>query len=97
MHLWEMKQVLYEKPYPNEVKQTPYEGFRYITIRHVEQTIHLDCPADIQALFGMTPYCWKTPREGVERLRTLEMLDCRISFDIHAFIRKGTDAGDTEV
>ena len=97
MHLWEMKQVLYEKPYPNEVKQTPYEGFRYVTIRHVEQTIHLDCPADIQALFGMTPYCWKTPREGVERLRTLEMLDCRISFDIHAFIRKGTDAGDTEV
>lgn len=96
-HLWEMKQVLYEKPYPNEVKQTPYEGFRYVTIRHVEQTIHLDCPADIQALFGMTPYCWKTPREGVERLRTLEMLDCRISFDIHAFIRKGTDAGDTEV
>ena len=97
MHLWEMKQVLYEKPYPNEVKQTPYEGFRYVTIRHVEQAIHLDCPADIQALFGMTPYCWKTPREGVERLRTLEMLDCRISFDIHAFIRKGTDAGDTEV
>ena len=36
-------------------------------------------------------------RGDAERLRTLEMLDCRISFDIHAFIRKGTDAGDTEV
>ena len=58
MHLWEMKQVLYDRPYPNEVKETPYGGFHYVTIRHVEDTIHLDSPADIQALFGMTPYCW---------------------------------------
>ena len=25
-HLWELKQVLYDHPYPNEVKETPYEG-----------------------------------------------------------------------
>lgn len=85
LHLWEMKQVLYEHPYPNEVKETPYEGFRYVTIRHVADTVHLDCPADIQALFGMTPYCWKTPKAGVEKLCQLKTLDCRISFDIHVF------------
>lgn len=28
-HLWELKQVLYDHPYPNEVKETPYEGFAY--------------------------------------------------------------------
>ena len=55
MHLWEMKQVLYEHPYPNEVKETPYEGFRYLRIDHVSGMLHLDCPEDIQALFGMTP------------------------------------------
>ena len=88
MHLWEMKQVLYDHPYPNEVKETPYEGFRYVAIRHVEDVIHLDSPADIQALFGMTPYCWKTPKSGVEKLCKLDALDCRIAFDIHAFQRE---------
>ena len=28
-HLWELKQVLYDRPYPNEEKETPYEGFSY--------------------------------------------------------------------
>ena len=27
------------------------------------------------ALFGMTPYAWKTPKDGVERLSALEALD----------------------
>ena len=89
MHLWEMKQVLYDHPYPNEVKETPYEGFRYVAIRHVEDVIHLDSPADIQALFGMTPYCWKTPKSGVYKLCKLDTLDCRIAFDVHVFQREG--------
>ena len=88
MHLWEMKQVLYEHPYPNEVKETPYEGFRYLRIDSVSGMLHLDCPEDIQALFGMTPYCWKTPRAGKETLCKLEELDCRMAFDIHVFQRE---------
>lgn len=84
-HLWEMKKVLYDKPYPNEVKRTPYEGFSYVEVRHVEDEIFLPCQEDIMALFHMTPYCWKTPRAGVERLSALETLRCRISFDIHVF------------
>ena len=57
-HLWELKQVLYDRPYPNEVKQTPYPGFSYQEIRHVEAVIHLPCQEDIHALFQMTPYYW---------------------------------------
>ena len=88
-HLWELKQVLYDHPYVNEVKETPYEGFRYVSIRHVRDIIHLEDPADIQALFGMTPYCWKTPKAGVEKLCKLTQLDCRIAFDIHIFEKEG--------
>ena len=40
-HLWELKQVLYDRPYPNEVKETPYEGFAYAEIRHVEDRIRV--------------------------------------------------------
>ena len=86
-HLWELKQVLYDHPYPNEVKQTPYPGFSYQEIRHVEAVIHLPCQEDIHALFQMTPYYWKTPRAGAERLAALTALDVTISFDIHVFRR----------
>ena len=86
-HLWELKQVLYDRPYPNQVKQTPYPGFSYQEIRHVEAVIHLPCQEDIHALFQMTPYYWKTPRSGSERLAALTALDVTISFDIHVFCR----------
>ena len=86
-HLWGLKQVLYDRPYPNEVKKTPYEGFRYVTIRHVETAIHLENQADIHALFQMTPYYWKTPKDGAARLAALDTLDTAVSFDIHAYER----------
>ena len=86
-HLWEMKQVLYDRPYRNETGETPYEGFRYVTIARVRDQITLPCQEDIQALFGMTPYCWKTPRAGKERLAALDHLTTTAAFDIHIFER----------
>ena len=84
-HLWELKQVLYEKPYPNEEKETPYEGVTYEAIVPVDGRIHLENQADIHALFQMTPYYWKTPKAGAERLAVLDTLDCRIAFRVHIF------------
>lgn len=86
-HLWELKQVLYDHPYPNEVKETPYEGFRYREIRHVDSRMHLTSQAEIYALFQMTPYFWKTPRSGTEKLRALDELDVTASFAVHVFER----------
>lgn len=88
-HLWELKQVLYDRPYPNEERETPYEGFLYREIIPVDYAVRLPAPADIQALFQMTPYYWKTPRAGAERLAELEELECTVSFRIHVFGREG--------
>ena len=88
-HLWELKQVLYDRPYPNEEKETPYEGFAYEAILPVEDTITLACREDIQNLFQMTPYYWKTPRSGAERLASLDTLTTRIAFRVHVFRREG--------
>ena len=87
MHLWEMKEVLYRRPYPNEEKETPYEGFAYDRIVPVRYTVHLPSQEDIHALFQMTPYYWKTPRDGAERLAALRQLDCRVDFRVHVFRR----------
>lgn len=84
-HLWEMKEVLYDHPYPNEEKETPYEGFVYRAILPVEAAITLPSQSDIHALFQMTPYYWKTPKAGAARLAALDHLSCRIAFRIHLF------------
>ena len=84
-HLWEMKQVLYKKPYENEVRRDDYPGFTYVGAEQGRENIHLTCSEHIMALFGMTPYAWKTPREGVEKLRGYEELDTGIGFDVHIY------------
>ena len=84
-HLWELKQVLYDRPYPNEEKETPYEDFQYEAVVPVESAVTLPCQEDIHALFQMTPYYWKTPKAGAERLAALDSLTTRISFRVHIF------------
>ncbi|MCI8811810.1 MAG: methyltransferase domain-containing protein [Oscillibacter sp.] len=84
-HLWELKQVLYDHPYPNEERETPYEGFAYERIVPVDGTVTLPNQTDIQNIFRMTPYYWKTPKSGGERLAALETLEVTVSFRVHVF------------
>ena len=85
-HLWELKQVLYDSPYENPEEETPYEGFVYEDIVPVEFSMELDAPA-LGDLFRMTPYYWKTPKAGAERLAALEGLSVTASFRVHVFHR----------
>lgn len=86
-HLWQMKEVLYQEPYENPVKREDYTGFVWQEVVPIRYTITLDRSEDIMALFAMTPYAWKTPREGVERLSRLARLDTEIGFDLHIYQR----------
>ncbi len=86
-HLWELKQVLYDAPYENAEEEISYEGFAYEGILPVEFAMELDHTA-LQDLFRMTPYYWKTPRSGSERLAALEHLTVTAAFRIHIFRRE---------
>lgn len=86
-HLWEMKEILYPTPYENPVKRENYPGFAWRGIKEIRDTVDLENTGDIMALFGMTPYAWKTPREGVARLEALDRLRCQIGFDLHLYER----------
>ena len=87
-HLWELKQVLYEKPYPNPEEAVAYEGFDYLDIVSAEAKRALPDAQTIHDLFQMTPYYWKTPKAGAERLAALETLDVTAAFRIHVFRRQ---------
>lgn len=84
-HLWQMKEVLYANPYENPVKLDEYPGFTHVDTVEVRYSISMDDPADWMALFHMTPYSWKTPKEGIQRLEALPHLDTEIGFDIHVY------------
>lgn len=83
LHLWELKEVLYDTPYENQEKEELYPGFRYREVVPVETTFTLPGQSSIQSLFDMTPYAWKTPKAGVERLAALESLTVTAQFRIH--------------
>lgn len=87
-HLWELKEVLYESPYENEEKQEEYPGFRYVDILPVEGTFTLPDGQAIQDLFCMTPYYWKTPKVGAERLGKLDTLTVTAQFRVHVMERR---------
>ena len=42
---------------------------------------------DLKDLFQMTPYYWKTPKEGAARLAALDGLEITADFRIHVFRR----------
>jgi hypothetical protein len=83
-HLFQMKAVLYEKPYRNPVQEVEYPGFEAIGEREVSGSITVPA-GQLEALFAMTPYYWKTPRDGAARLAALPELTTDISFRFLVF------------
>ena len=81
-HLWGLKEAIYDVPYPNAVRDYALDGFELIQAEYVDSWLKLDNPADIQNLFQMTPYYYKTGREEHARLEQLESLSTQISFEI---------------
>lgn len=82
-HLFKMKSILYENPYENIYSKPEYIGFEYIEIKKVSFKIYLKNNEDILSLFNMTPYFWRTPKEGVEKLKKETELYDIAEFYIH--------------
>lgn len=81
-HLFELKTVLYDRPYENRVEQDTYPGLTLRDMVAVDFSMDIRDRQTLLDLFRMTPYAWKTPREGVERLEALDGLAVTASFQI---------------
>ena len=79
----------------NPVQQIAYDGFAAIGEREV--TGRVTVPHEqLEALFAMTPYYWKTPRGGAERLAALSQLETDISFAATATTAAAPTAPDAQ-
>ena len=79
-HLYGLKLCLYDKPYENPPVEQALEGFVPVERSRLDGSLHLDDPADILALFQMTPYYYKTSRQDQQRLAQCKTLDTELSF-----------------
>jgi len=84
-HLFELKSQLYEKPYSNDEQPPELEGFTLESANELKYNIELNSSEDIAALFAMTPYYYKTPKEAAERLAQLSQLTTEVGFIIYRY------------
>ncbi len=85
-HLFGLKKVLYDNPYENNTDiQLKY--FELVDTYEVSYDIAVPHD-DIWNLFSMTPYYWKTSKEGANRLKALDELNTEVDFIIRVFQKK---------
>ena len=87
-HLLGLKELIYDDPYLNDPRRdlpTEGDGLTLVATRNVTFSITVEDPAHIEALFSMTPYYWRTSRDGRERLSAAQKLETEVSFDFHIY------------
>lgn len=86
-HLWELKELIYDVPRENPPTPLETQGFSLVDVREVRDRIHLACSEDIQSLFRMTPYYYKTGVRDQEKAAHAQSLDVSLAFGL-AIYRK---------
>ena len=84
-HLFELKAALYDTPYKNTVADSALEGFELIDSEHITYNMDLSSREDIEHLFKMTPYAYRTSESGRARISELSRLDCTADFRIFVY------------
>lgn len=86
-HLWQIKETVYDQPYPNDeiVPKSPLlemeRQFR------VAQEVQIPAP-DLQTLFAMTPYYYRTAPTLRQRLDAIEQLPVTLDFLVTVYKKR---------
>lgn len=80
-HLYELKQILYERVQLHE-PTVHSRSFDVVKAETLAYPMEIHDPQHLQALFQMTPYYWKSPKESRSRLQAQSVLQVRASFHI---------------
>ncbi|MCM1507590.1 MAG: methyltransferase domain-containing protein [Ruminococcus flavefaciens] len=86
-HLWELKKAVYDTPYKNEVKPYELDGFSFAGKKRITYKFTLESQQDIQSLFSMTPYYYRTGKQQQERLSALDSLEITADFELLTYRR----------
>ncbi len=91
-HLYGLKALLYDTPRLNEVKSYEIEGLRFLGKKEISYTLTITEQEQLNSLFTMTPYYYKTSREDCNKLYsyfgTNDKFETEIAFEILMYENK---------
>ena len=84
-HLMGLKRVLYESAYENDTRADLPTEIELICEERLKYNIDVVGNENLQALFAMTPYYWRTSLEDAKKLEGLEKIntDIDIIFSVY--------------
>ncbi len=87
-HLYGLKQAVYDRPYENDEALPGTAVLRLCGTQKVSARITLACREDIQAVFQMTPYYYRTSPADREKLERYDSLETEIEFIIAEYTKE---------
>ncbi len=87
-HLFELKELLYEKPYKNDEKPPETTELELCDKIKITSKILLSSKQDIDALFKMTPYYYHTSQQDKDKLKDISSLEVTTDFLMLVYRKK---------
>ena len=84
-HLMGLKRLLYENPYQNPGRADLPTAMTEVAKYRIRDTVTVQGQEQIQALFSMTPYYWRTSQKDKAKLETISELTTEIDFDLFIY------------
>jgi len=85
LHLYELKEALYEKARKHESEDPCLEGFKCIDQQEIQYTIEVNHNEDIRNLISMTPYYWSITNEVRDEIDNINSLKTTLHFNIKVY------------
>lgn len=89
-HLFELKEKIYDKPYKNDEKLPETDSLVLCDKIKITNIITLNSNEDIQSLFKMTPYYYRTSQKDKEKIQSLDILETTVEFVVGVYKKHKT-------
>lgn len=84
-HLYELKEAIYDEVRLNDSREDFPSVMTLIDKTNVSYKAHINNAEDINRLFGMTPYRFRTSKKSFDLLNELETLEVEINVDFYVY------------
>ncbi len=84
-HLMGLKRAMYENTYQNAERSDLPTALQLVETRSVRFEITVEGQNDIEALFSMTPYYWRTSEQDKQKLAQLDTLTTEVDMLLYIY------------
>ncbi len=87
-HLMGLKRALYATAYENEERRDLPQNMELLEKRTLSYDVTVETNEDIESLFSMTPYYWRTSPSDKDKLTGLETLTTKIDINFEVYTKE---------